>query len=80
MSSLEASSVARRFPFHLVSTKLICEWVGLKDRFGVSWQVTPRILPQLMADPDRDKANRVTAAMMEMRKIDVAKLEEAAVG
>ena len=56
----------------------VCGW--LKDRFGVSWQVTPRILPQLMADPDRDKANRVTAAMMEMRKIDVAKLEAAAAG
>jgi predicted 3-demethylubiquinone-9 3-methyltransferase (glyoxalase superfamily) len=56
----------------------VCGW--LKDRFGVSWQVTPRILPELMADPDRDKANRVTAAMMEMRKIDVAKLEEAAAG
>ncbi len=35
MSSLEASSVARRLPFHFVSTKLICECVGLKDRFGV---------------------------------------------
>jgi predicted 3-demethylubiquinone-9 3-methyltransferase (glyoxalase superfamily) len=56
----------------------VCGW--LKDRFGVSWQVIPNILPKLMADPDKAKANRVTAAMMQMKKIDVAKLEAAAAG
>ena len=56
----------------------VCGW--LKDRFGLSWQVVPTILPKLMADPDRDKANRVTAAMMKMKKLDVAKLEAAAAG
>jgi predicted 3-demethylubiquinone-9 3-methyltransferase (glyoxalase superfamily) len=56
----------------------VCGW--LKDRFGLSWQVVPSLLPKLMGDPDKAKANRVTAAMMQMKKIDVAKLEEAAAG
>jgi predicted 3-demethylubiquinone-9 3-methyltransferase (glyoxalase superfamily) len=54
----------------------VCGW--LKDRFGLSWQVIPKALPKLLASDDREKANRVTAAMMKMRKLDVAKLEEAA--
>jgi predicted 3-demethylubiquinone-9 3-methyltransferase (glyoxalase superfamily) len=53
-----------------------CGW--LKDRFGVSWQVVPTALPRLLADPDREKAQRVMAAMLQMRKIDVAELERAA--
>jgi predicted 3-demethylubiquinone-9 3-methyltransferase (glyoxalase superfamily) len=56
----------------------VCGW--LKDRFGLSWQVVPNVLPRLMGDPDKAKANRVTAAMMQMRKIDIGKLEEAAAG
>jgi predicted 3-demethylubiquinone-9 3-methyltransferase (glyoxalase superfamily) len=55
-----------------------CGW--LKDRFGVSWQVVPRRLNELVADPDKDKAQRVMAAMLQMQKIDVAELERAAVG
>lgn len=55
-----------------------CGW--LTDRFGLSWQVTPRRLLELTTDPDREKANRVFAAMMQMVKIDIAKLEEAAAG
>lgn len=55
-----------------------CGWI--RDRFGLSWQVTPRILPQLLADPDRAKANRVMEAMIEMVKIDVAAIEAAARG
>jgi predicted 3-demethylubiquinone-9 3-methyltransferase (glyoxalase superfamily) len=54
----------------------VCGW--LKDRFGLSWQIVPRRLPELLADPDQAKAGRVMRAMMEMVKIDVAKLEEAA--
>ena len=54
----------------------VCGW--LKDRFGLSWQVVPSVLPKLMGDPDRAKANRVTAAMMQMKKLDVAQLEAAA--
>lgn len=53
-----------------------CGWC--KDRFGVSWQVTPRRLTALMADPDRAKAGRVMQAMMQMRKIVIADLEAAA--
>jgi predicted 3-demethylubiquinone-9 3-methyltransferase (glyoxalase superfamily) len=55
-----------------------CGW--LKDKFGVSWQVIPRRLPELMNDPDQQKAARVTAAMMQMKKIDIAELERAAQG
>src|ERR687898_621792 len=53
-----------------------CGW--LKDRFGVSWQVVPRRLNELAADPDAEKAQRVIAAMLKMAKIDVAELERAA--
>jgi predicted 3-demethylubiquinone-9 3-methyltransferase (glyoxalase superfamily) len=53
-----------------------CGW--LKDKFGVSWQVTPTVLTKLLADPDSQKAQRVMAAMLEMRKIDIASLERAA--
>ena len=53
-----------------------CGW--LKDRFGVSWQIVPRILGELVADPDREKSQRVMAAMLQMGKIDIAALEEAA--
>jgi predicted 3-demethylubiquinone-9 3-methyltransferase (glyoxalase superfamily) len=53
-----------------------CGW--LKDRFGVSWQITPRALMRLLADPDRAKAARVAQAMMTMKKLDIAELEKAA--
>lgn len=52
-----------------------CGW--LKDKFGVSWQVSPIILNQMIADPDREKADRVMAAMMKMKKIEIAPLEAA---
>jgi predicted 3-demethylubiquinone-9 3-methyltransferase (glyoxalase superfamily) len=50
----------------------------LKDRFGLSWQIVPRRLPELLGDPDREKAQRVMAAMLEMGKIEIAGLERAA--
>ncbi len=53
----------------------VCGW--LKDRFGVSWQVIPRQLPQLLASPDREAADRVLQAMLKMTKIEVAELERA---
>jgi predicted 3-demethylubiquinone-9 3-methyltransferase (glyoxalase superfamily) len=53
-----------------------CGW--LKDRFGLSWQITPTVLLKLIADPDAQKAQRVMAAMLEMKKIDIAELERAA--
>jgi predicted 3-demethylubiquinone-9 3-methyltransferase (glyoxalase superfamily) len=54
-----------------------CGW--LKDRFGLSWQVVPKRLPELLADPDRETAQRVMAAMLKMGKIEVDELEQAAV-
>lgn len=53
-----------------------CSW--LKDKYGLSWQIVPRRLPELLSDPDTAKARRVMEAMMQMVKIDVAKLEAAA--
>jgi predicted 3-demethylubiquinone-9 3-methyltransferase (glyoxalase superfamily) len=55
-----------------------CGW--LKDKYGLSWQIVPRRLPELLSDPDTAKARRVMEAMMQMVKIDVAKLEAAAIG
>jgi predicted 3-demethylubiquinone-9 3-methyltransferase (glyoxalase superfamily) len=55
-----------------------CGW--LKDRFGLSWQVVPRRLTELLTDPDGAKAQRVMACMLQMRKIEIAELEAAAAG
>jgi predicted 3-demethylubiquinone-9 3-methyltransferase (glyoxalase superfamily) len=52
-----------------------CGW--LKDRYGVSWQITPAVLVTMMADPDRTKAKRATDAMLKMGKIDIATLKAA---
>ena len=53
-----------------------CGWV--KDRFGVSWQVFPKRMVELFSGSDRDAASRAMAAMLKMRKIDLAQIEEAA--
>jgi predicted 3-demethylubiquinone-9 3-methyltransferase (glyoxalase superfamily) len=55
-----------------------CGWI--KDRWGLSWQVTPRRLPQMLSAPDRAAAKRAMEAMMTMGKIDVAALERAFAG
>jgi predicted 3-demethylubiquinone-9 3-methyltransferase (glyoxalase superfamily) len=55
-----------------------CGW--LRDRFGVCWQIVPRRLGELMADPDRAKAKRVAEAMLKMVKLDIAGLEAAGRG
>jgi len=55
-----------------------CGWC--KDKWGLSWQITPRILTDAMADPDRAVAKRVFDAMMTMQKIDIAALEAARAG
>ena len=52
-----------------------CAW--LKDRFGVSWQIVPQRLPELLGDSDRQAAKRVMQAMLQMSKIDIATLEAA---
>ncbi len=53
-----------------------CGW--LKDRYGVSWQIVPKVLSRLISDPDQEKAQRVMAAMLTMGKIEIAELERAA--
>jgi len=52
-----------------------CGW--LTDKFGVSWQIVPDILPKALVDKDRARADRVLKAMMGMVKLDIAKLQEA---
>lgn len=53
-----------------------CGW--LKDKFGLSWQVTPTILGKLMADKDPEKAKRVMETMLQMDKLDIEPLQRAA--
>jgi predicted 3-demethylubiquinone-9 3-methyltransferase (glyoxalase superfamily) len=58
--------------------EVACGW--LVDRYGLSWQIVPEVLPKLLADPDRARAQRAMAAMMDMVKLDIAELERAADG
>lgn len=53
-----------------------CGWV--KDKFGLSWQITPKRLMELISDPDKEKSHRVANAMLKMKKIVIADLEKAA--
>jgi predicted 3-demethylubiquinone-9 3-methyltransferase (glyoxalase superfamily) len=55
-----------------------CGW--LKDKYGISWQVVPRILPKLISDPDKVKSQRASQAMLKMKKLDIAGLERAFAG
>lgn len=55
-----------------------CGW--LRDRWGLSWQIAPTRLGELMSDPDQDKVRRVTEVMLKMVKLDIAPLEAAAAG
>ena len=55
-----------------------CGW--LKDRYGLSWQVTPKGMDELFSQPDKERATRAMAAMLKMGKIDIAALREAADG
>ena len=59
-------------------SKSRCGW--LKDKYGLSWQVIPTALAQLMSSPDRSQAARVMQAMMQMGKLDIAALQAAADG
>jgi predicted 3-demethylubiquinone-9 3-methyltransferase (glyoxalase superfamily) len=52
-----------------------CAW--LKDRYGLSWQIVPRVLIEMLGDKDAQKAQRVMAAMLQMKKIDIATLKRA---
>ena len=53
-----------------------CGW--LKDKFGLSWQVVPKGLRELLADPDKERSRRAMEAMLRMKKIDIAEVERAA--
>ena len=53
-----------------------CGW--LKDKFGVSWQIVPKVLPELLSNPDPETSQRVMEAMLQMKKIDIAAMEAAA--
>ncbi len=55
-----------------------CGW--LKDKYGLSWQVVPTILPELVKSDDPKKSERVMKALMQMKKLDIAKLKQAAEG
>jgi len=55
-----------------------CGW--LKDKYGLSWQVVPTVLVELMSDPDKEKAGRAMEAMLQMKKLDIAELERAFAG
>lgn len=55
-----------------------CGW--LKDKYGLSWQVVPRVLGKRLSDPDPVKAGRVMEAMLPMKKIDIAEIERAYAG
>jgi predicted 3-demethylubiquinone-9 3-methyltransferase (glyoxalase superfamily) len=52
-----------------------CGW--LKDKYGLSWQVVPTALIEMMSDPDREKAGRTMEAMLKMKKLDIAALKRA---
>jgi predicted 3-demethylubiquinone-9 3-methyltransferase (glyoxalase superfamily) len=52
-----------------------CGWVT--DKFGLSWQVVPKALKEMMSSPDREKADRAMVAMMHMKKMDIAGLQKA---
>lgn len=52
-----------------------CGW--LKDKFGLSWQIVPTVLSDMMQDKDAEKTNRVMEAILQMKKLDIARLQEA---
>jgi predicted 3-demethylubiquinone-9 3-methyltransferase (glyoxalase superfamily) len=55
--------------------EVACGW--LKDRYGLSWQVIPTVLIDMISDPDPEKASRATSAMLSMTKFDIAELQQA---
>jgi predicted 3-demethylubiquinone-9 3-methyltransferase (glyoxalase superfamily) len=55
--------------------KVECGW--LKDKYGVSWQIVPTVLGELLADPDPEKSQRVMTALLHMKKIDIKTLQQA---
>jgi predicted 3-demethylubiquinone-9 3-methyltransferase (glyoxalase superfamily) len=56
-------------------TEVQCGW--LKDKFGLSWQIVPTVLPELLSNPDMENSQRVMKAMLAMKKLDIRALREA---
>lgn len=56
-------------------TEQVCGW--LKDKFGLSWQIVPKVLDEMMQTDDQEKKNRLMQAMLKMKKLDIAGLERA---
>jgi len=56
-------------------TEAPCGW--LKDKYGLSWQINPTVLGEMLSDPDPRKSKRVMEAMLQMKKIDIARLKQA---
>lgn len=76
--SVSTQEEVDRFTERLIEgggTQQPCGW--LVDAFGVSWQITPKILMEMRSDPDREKANRAIQAMLTMMKIDIQGLKDA---
>lgn len=57
-----------------------CPYGWLKDKFGLSWQVVPTVIPQMMMDPDPEKSARVMNAFMKMKKLDLSAIERTYAG
>jgi predicted 3-demethylubiquinone-9 3-methyltransferase (glyoxalase superfamily) len=55
-----------------------CGW--LKDKYGLSWQIVPEMLPELVSDPDTAKSRRTFQAMMQMKKLDIEGMQRALAG
>jgi predicted 3-demethylubiquinone-9 3-methyltransferase (glyoxalase superfamily) len=58
--------------------EVACGW--LKDKFGLSWQIVPQVLFDMLMDPDQTKSQRVTKAFLQMKKFDIAALQRAYAG
>jgi predicted 3-demethylubiquinone-9 3-methyltransferase (glyoxalase superfamily) len=56
----------------------MCGW--LKDKYGVSWQIVPKVLVEMINDPDTEKSQRVMQAILQMKKIEIEKIERAYAG
>ena len=77
MLQIRNSILLNRILKAVSSINNICQCGWLKDKFGLSWQIIPKTLGELMSDPDQEKTARVMQAMLKMKKIEIAKLQEA---
>ena len=75
--SCDTQADVDHYLYHLSEGGEPCQCGWLTDKFGVSWQVVPTILGKLMQDPNPEKAQRVTKAMLGMKKLDIEQLQQA---